>query len=180
MIVKPGPSWEKGVKKVCDVFLTLFRSPLDLEQCSLQVLEPEGSPSWSLLKLLGDRGCTVVELAESLQALEHTEALRCLSCSGQLWAVLSLQPWILDWKHSRLHSTGTKNIFCAWILNWIFLIYVLKSCLWCKSGEIKRKKKWKFWKEQVFLIFLSYRLKTPALCSAGVRDIELKPAHKRA
>ncbi|NXK43020.1 MALT1 protein, partial [Piprites chloris] len=53
-------------------------SPLDLEQCSLQVLQPEGSPSWSLLKLLGDRGCTVVELVESLQALELTEALQCL------------------------------------------------------------------------------------------------------
>ncbi|NXJ82215.1 MALT1 protein, partial [Trogon melanurus] len=57
-------------------------SSLDLEQCSLKVLEPEGSPSWSLLKLLGDRGCTVVELVEFLQALEHTEALQCLSHSG--------------------------------------------------------------------------------------------------
>ncbi|KAM8984093.1 mucosa-associated lymphoid tissue lymphoma translocation protein 1 isoform 5-T5 [Ara ararauna] len=59
-------------------------SPLDLEQCSLKVLEPEGSPSWSLLKLLGDRGCTVVELVQFLQALEHTEALQCLSHSGSL------------------------------------------------------------------------------------------------
>uniref|UniRef100_A0A8V5GPL2 Uncharacterized protein n=1 Tax=Melopsittacus undulatus TaxID=13146 RepID=A0A8V5GPL2_MELUD len=57
-------------------------SPLDLEQCSLQVLEPEGSPSWSLLKLLGDRGCTVLELVQFLQALEHTEALQCLSLSA--------------------------------------------------------------------------------------------------
>ncbi|KAM4638828.1 mucosa-associated lymphoid tissue lymphoma translocation protein 1-like [Amazona ochrocephala] len=57
-------------------------SPLDLEQCSLKVLEPEGSPSWSLLKLLGDRGCTVVELVQFLQALEHTEALQCLSHSA--------------------------------------------------------------------------------------------------
>ncbi|XP_065516616.1 mucosa-associated lymphoid tissue lymphoma translocation protein 1-like isoform X5 [Lathamus discolor] len=59
-------------------------SPLDLEQCSLKVLEPEGSPSWSLLKLLGDRGCTVVELVQFLQALEHTEALQCLSHSGSI------------------------------------------------------------------------------------------------
>ncbi|XP_063997873.1 mucosa-associated lymphoid tissue lymphoma translocation protein 1 isoform X1 [Pogoniulus pusillus] len=57
-------------------------SPLDLEQCSLKVLEPKGSPSWSLLKLLGERGCTVVELVEFLQALEHTEALQCLSYPG--------------------------------------------------------------------------------------------------
>ncbi|XP_010129185.1 PREDICTED: mucosa-associated lymphoid tissue lymphoma translocation protein 1, partial [Buceros rhinoceros silvestris] len=56
--------------------------PLDLEQCSLRVLEPEGSPSWSLLKLLGDRGCTVLELVDFLQALEQTEALQCLSHSG--------------------------------------------------------------------------------------------------
>lgn len=63
----------------------LFYSPLDLEQCSLKVLEPKGSPSWSLLKLLGERGCTVLELVEFLQALEHTEALQCLSYPGQFW-----------------------------------------------------------------------------------------------
>ena len=78
---------------------SLFCSPLDLEQCSLKVLEPEGSPSWSLLKLLGDRGCTVVELVEFLQALEHTEALQCLSHSGQFWCVLSLQLCVLRGKH---------------------------------------------------------------------------------
>uniref|UniRef100_A0A8D0HAM3 Paracaspase n=1 Tax=Sphenodon punctatus TaxID=8508 RepID=A0A8D0HAM3_SPHPU len=57
-------------------------SSLELEQCSLKVLEPEGSPSWSLLRLMGERGCTVMELTELLQALEHTEALQCLSPPG--------------------------------------------------------------------------------------------------
>ncbi|XP_061471446.1 mucosa-associated lymphoid tissue lymphoma translocation protein 1 isoform X4 [Rhineura floridana] len=54
-------------------------SSRELEQCSLQVLEPEGSPSWSLLQLMGERGCTVLELTELLQTLEHTEALQCLN-----------------------------------------------------------------------------------------------------
>uniref|UniRef100_A0ABM5FUA2 Mucosa-associated lymphoid tissue lymphoma translocation protein 1 isoform X1 n=1 Tax=Pogona vitticeps TaxID=103695 RepID=A0ABM5FUA2_9SAUR len=54
-------------------------SSLELEQCSLEVLEPEGSPSRSLLQLMGERGCTVLELTELLQTLEHTEALHCLS-----------------------------------------------------------------------------------------------------
>ncbi|XP_006891809.1 PREDICTED: mucosa-associated lymphoid tissue lymphoma translocation protein 1 [Elephantulus edwardii] len=57
-------------------------SGLDLEQCSLKVLEPEGSPSLCLLKLLADKGCTVAELSDFLQAMEHTEALQLLSPPG--------------------------------------------------------------------------------------------------
>lgn len=81
------PFFRKSIEKFYAMSY-VFCSPLDLEQCSLKVLEPEGSPSWSLLKLLGERGCTVVELVEFLQAMEHTEALQCLSYSGQLWFVL--------------------------------------------------------------------------------------------
>ncbi|XP_063651833.1 mucosa-associated lymphoid tissue lymphoma translocation protein 1 isoform X6 [Pan troglodytes] len=54
-------------------------SCLDLEQCSLKVLEPEGSPSLCLLKLMGEKGCTVTELSDFLQAMEHTEVLQLLS-----------------------------------------------------------------------------------------------------
>lgn len=88
---------ERALRSYVPCLMSLFYSPLDLEQCSLKVLEPEGSPSWSLLKLLGDRGCTVVELVEFLQAMEHTEALQCLSYSGQFWFVLvfPLQPCFL-------------------------------------------------------------------------------------
>ncbi|XP_036890944.1 mucosa-associated lymphoid tissue lymphoma translocation protein 1 isoform X2 [Sturnira hondurensis] len=57
-------------------------SGLDLEQCSLKVLEPEGSPSLCLLKLLGEKGCTVTELSDFLQALEHTDVLQLLSPPG--------------------------------------------------------------------------------------------------
>ncbi|XP_066208328.1 mucosa-associated lymphoid tissue lymphoma translocation protein 1 isoform X2 [Saccopteryx leptura] len=57
-------------------------SCLDLEQCSLQVLEPEGSPSLCLLRLMGEKGCTVTELSDFLQTLEHTEVLQLLSPPG--------------------------------------------------------------------------------------------------
>ncbi|XP_053153709.1 mucosa-associated lymphoid tissue lymphoma translocation protein 1 isoform X2 [Hemicordylus capensis] len=57
-------------------------SSLELEQCSLEVLVAEGSPSRSLLQLMGERGCTVLELTKLLQALEHTEALQCLNIPG--------------------------------------------------------------------------------------------------
>ncbi|XP_004602053.3 mucosa-associated lymphoid tissue lymphoma translocation protein 1 isoform X1 [Sorex araneus] len=57
-------------------------SCLDLEQCSLKVLEPEGSPSLCLLKLMGEKGCTVVELSDFLHAMEHTEVLQLLSRPG--------------------------------------------------------------------------------------------------
>ncbi|XP_032149498.1 mucosa-associated lymphoid tissue lymphoma translocation protein 1 isoform X5 [Sapajus apella] len=57
-------------------------SCLDLEQCSLKVLEPEGSPSLCLLKLMGEKGCTVTELSEFLQAMAHTDVLQLLSPPG--------------------------------------------------------------------------------------------------
>ncbi|XP_023569630.1 mucosa-associated lymphoid tissue lymphoma translocation protein 1-like, partial [Octodon degus] len=60
----------------------LNHSCLDLEQCSLKVLEPEGSPSLCLLKLMGEKGCTVTELSDFLQAMEHTEVLQLLSPPG--------------------------------------------------------------------------------------------------
>ncbi|KAM6229697.1 mucosa-associated lymphoid tissue lymphoma translocation protein 1 isoform 6-T6 [Porphyrio hochstetteri] len=89
-------------------------SPLDLEQCSLKVLEPEGSPSWSLLKLLGDRGCTVVELVEFLQALEHTEAVQCLSHSG---IKILVQP------DSQAVLSGQIVKLCCWATGHPFVHY---------------------------------------------------------
>ncbi|XP_068781025.1 mucosa-associated lymphoid tissue lymphoma translocation protein 1-like isoform X7 [Struthio camelus] len=89
-------------------------SSLDLEQCSLKVLEPEGSPSWSLLKLLGDRGCTVVELVEFLQALEHTEALQCLSHSG---VKIVVQP------DSQAVLPGQVVKLCCWATGHPFVHY---------------------------------------------------------
>ncbi|NWI15727.1 MALT1 protein, partial [Crypturellus soui] len=89
-------------------------SSLDLEQCSLQVLEPEGSPSWSLLRLLGDRGCTVLELAECLRALEHTEALQCLCLPG---VKIVVQP------DSQAVLPGQVVKLCCWATGHPFVHY---------------------------------------------------------
>ncbi|XP_077203003.1 mucosa-associated lymphoid tissue lymphoma translocation protein 1 isoform X2 [Paroedura picta] len=74
----PGRGW----RALADLAVSHGRvrlSRMELEQCSLQVLEPDGSPSRSLLQLLAERGCSVLDLRELLQALEHKEALQCLS-----------------------------------------------------------------------------------------------------
>lgn len=54
----------------------------DMDMCSLKALEVDGSPSRSLLKLIGDQGCMVGELAEYLQIMGHTDALQCLKPPG--------------------------------------------------------------------------------------------------
>uniref|UniRef100_A0A8C5IE92 MALT1 paracaspase n=1 Tax=Junco hyemalis TaxID=40217 RepID=A0A8C5IE92_JUNHY len=109
----PGKGWRELAQRAGSRG-TVRLSSLDLEQCSLQVLEPEGSPSWSLLKLLGDRGCTVLELAESLQALEHTEALRCLSHSG---VRIVVQP------DSQAVLSGQIVKLCCWATGHPFVQY---------------------------------------------------------
>lgn len=54
----------------------------DMEMCSLKVLQPEGSPSRTLLRLMGERGCTTGHLVGYLQAMGNSEALQCLKPSG--------------------------------------------------------------------------------------------------
>lgn len=78
------PYWRKLLTWIKSVIL----SCLDLEQCSLKVLEPEGSPSLCLLKLMGEKGCTVMELSDFLLAMEHTEVLQLLSPPGRFG------PWV--------------------------------------------------------------------------------------
>ncbi|XP_030323929.1 mucosa-associated lymphoid tissue lymphoma translocation protein 1 isoform X4 [Calypte anna] len=109
----PGKGWRDLAQRAVSRG-RLRLSPLDLEQCSLKVLEPEGSPSWSLLKLLGDRGCTVVELVEFLQALEHTEALQCLSYSG---IKIVVQP------DSQAVLSGQVVKLCCWATGHPFVHY---------------------------------------------------------
>uniref|UniRef100_A0A8C4UBE5 MALT1 paracaspase n=1 Tax=Falco tinnunculus TaxID=100819 RepID=A0A8C4UBE5_FALTI len=109
----PGKGWRDLAQRVGSHGRVRL-SPLDLEQCSLKVLEPEGSPSWSLLKLLGDRGCTVVELVEFLQALEHTEALQCLSHSG---IKIVVQP------DSQAVLSGQVVKLCCWATGHPFVQY---------------------------------------------------------
>lgn len=55
-----------------------------MEMCSLKVLQPEGSPSRTLLRLMGERGCTTGHLVDYLQNMGHAEALQCLKPPGTL------------------------------------------------------------------------------------------------
>ncbi|XP_066458643.1 mucosa-associated lymphoid tissue lymphoma translocation protein 1 isoform X2 [Eleutherodactylus coqui] len=57
-------------------------SSLELHQCSLKVMEPEGSPARSLLRLMGDQGCTTKELADLLQNIGQSNAIQILSPPG--------------------------------------------------------------------------------------------------
>ncbi|XP_072272642.1 mucosa-associated lymphoid tissue lymphoma translocation protein 1 isoform X2 [Pyxicephalus adspersus] len=54
----------------------------ELHQCSLKVMEPEGSPARSLLRLIGDQGCTTKELADLLQNIGQTNAIQILKPPG--------------------------------------------------------------------------------------------------
>lgn len=54
----------------------------DMDMCSLKALEADGSPSRTLLKLIGDQGCILGELVEFLQIMGHTDALQCLKPPG--------------------------------------------------------------------------------------------------
>ncbi|KAM9331020.1 mucosa-associated lymphoid tissue lymphoma translocation protein 1 [Gastrophryne carolinensis] len=62
---------------------TRFRfSSLELQQCSLKVMEPEGSPARSLLRLMGDQGCTTRELTDFLQSIGLSDAIQILKPPG--------------------------------------------------------------------------------------------------
>uniref|UniRef100_A0A6Q2YAY8 MALT paracaspase 1 n=1 Tax=Esox lucius TaxID=8010 RepID=A0A6Q2YAY8_ESOLU len=54
----------------------------EIEMCSLKVLELDGSPSRMLLRLMGDRGCTLGHLIDFLQTMGQTEALQCVKPPG--------------------------------------------------------------------------------------------------
>jgi len=54
----------------------------DMDMCSLKALEAEGSPSRTLLKLIGDQGCKLGELVEFLHTMGHTDGLQFLKPPG--------------------------------------------------------------------------------------------------
>uniref|UniRef100_A0A671LED8 Mucosa-associated lymphoid tissue lymphoma translocation protein 1-like n=1 Tax=Sinocyclocheilus anshuiensis TaxID=1608454 RepID=A0A671LED8_9TELE len=77
----------KGWRKLGEILKSdkRFKVSLDdMDMCSLKALEADGSPSRSLLKLIGDQGCMVGELVEFLQIVGHTDALQCLKKGFQI------------------------------------------------------------------------------------------------
>ncbi|XP_057688179.1 mucosa-associated lymphoid tissue lymphoma translocation protein 1-like isoform X2 [Corythoichthys intestinalis] len=72
---------DKGWRRLCEIVGVdrRFRvSPDEMEICSLKILQPDGSPSRLLLRLLGERGCTRGHLLDFLRTLDNPEALSCL------------------------------------------------------------------------------------------------------
>lgn len=75
----------KGWRKLAEIIGNDRRFPLsssDVAQCSLKILDAEGSPSRSLLRMLGDRGCTVKDLIEFLLILGHTDVMQYFQPTG--------------------------------------------------------------------------------------------------
>ncbi|XP_067263974.1 mucosa-associated lymphoid tissue lymphoma translocation protein 1 isoform X2 [Chanodichthys erythropterus] len=75
----------KGWRKLGEILKSdrRFKVSLDdMDMCSLKALEADGSPSRTLLKLIGDQGCILGELVEFLQIMGHTDALQCLKPPG--------------------------------------------------------------------------------------------------
>ncbi|XP_054628324.1 mucosa-associated lymphoid tissue lymphoma translocation protein 1 isoform X2 [Dunckerocampus dactyliophorus] len=91
-------------------------SPDDLEMCSLKVLHPDGSPSRTLLRLMGERGCTRGHLMDYLQTLGNAEALQCLKAPA-LQVLIQPQSVALVCGHNvRLscHAVGQLPVQYQW------------------------------------------------------------------
>uniref|UniRef100_A0A671UKT1 MALT paracaspase 1 n=1 Tax=Sparus aurata TaxID=8175 RepID=A0A671UKT1_SPAAU len=80
-------SSSRGWRKLGDIVSNDRRfkvSSDDMDECSLKVLQVEGSPSRMLLRLMGERGCTMGHLVDYLQTLGNSEALQCLKPPGRV------------------------------------------------------------------------------------------------
>ncbi|XP_048460181.1 mucosa-associated lymphoid tissue lymphoma translocation protein 1 [Rhincodon typus] len=89
----------------------------DLDKCSLKVLDPEGSPSRSLLHVMGNRGVTVKDLLEFLQALGQTEAFQLLRSSASLKILIQpVSQAVLAGQAVRLfcQAAGHPNVEYQW------------------------------------------------------------------
>ncbi|XP_067840167.1 mucosa-associated lymphoid tissue lymphoma translocation protein 1-like [Heptranchias perlo] len=89
----------------------------DLDKCSLKVLDPEGSPSRSLLHVMGNRGVTVKDLLEFLQAMGHTEAFQLLRSSASLKILIQpVSQAVLAGQAVRLYcqAAGHPNVEYQW------------------------------------------------------------------
>ncbi|XP_070599602.1 mucosa-associated lymphoid tissue lymphoma translocation protein 1 isoform X2 [Erythrolamprus reginae] len=110
----PGKGW-RDLAQLAGSRGGVRLSSLELEHCSLQVLAPEGSPSWSLLQLMGERGCTVSELTELLQSLQHAEALQLLNPSIKIMVEPESQA-VLSGQMVKLScwATGYPLLYYQW------------------------------------------------------------------
>ncbi|XP_061623026.1 mucosa-associated lymphoid tissue lymphoma translocation protein 1 isoform X2 [Phyllopteryx taeniolatus] len=111
----PGKGWRRLGEIVAEE--RRFKiGPDDMEMCSLKVLQPDGSPSRMLLRLMGERGCTCGHLMDYLHMLGNTEALHCLK-APVLQIIIQPQSVSLLCGHNlRLscHAVGQSPVQYQW------------------------------------------------------------------
>ncbi|XP_078280410.1 mucosa-associated lymphoid tissue lymphoma translocation protein 1-like [Rhinoraja longicauda] len=85
----------KGWRKLAEIVGTESRfrcSEKELETCSLQVLDLDGSPSRLYLQMIAERGCPVNHLLSCLDKMGHTEAWRCVASMATNSIQIIVQP----------------------------------------------------------------------------------------
>ncbi|XP_038155617.1 mucosa-associated lymphoid tissue lymphoma translocation protein 1 isoform X1 [Cyprinodon tularosa] len=88
----------------------------DMEMCSLKVLAVDGSPSMSLLMLMGDRGCTTGHLMDYLQTLGNLDALQCLKPPALQIVIQPQSVSLICGRNLRLscHAVGKTPVQYQW------------------------------------------------------------------
>ncbi|XP_026067964.1 mucosa-associated lymphoid tissue lymphoma translocation protein 1-like isoform X2 [Carassius auratus] len=109
----------KGWRKLGEIVKSEKRFKVsldDMDMCSLKALEADGSPSRSLLKLIGDQGCMVGELVEFLQIMGHTDALQCLKSPGIQIIVQPQSVAVIAGHNLRLscYAVGASHVQFKW------------------------------------------------------------------
>uniref|UniRef100_A0A8C4I998 MALT paracaspase 1 n=1 Tax=Dicentrarchus labrax TaxID=13489 RepID=A0A8C4I998_DICLA len=112
-------SSSKGWRKLGEIVSNERRfkvSSDEMEMCSLKVLELEGSPSRMLLRLMGERGCTMGHLMDYLQTLGNSEALQCLKPSALQIVIQPQSVALISGHNLRLscHAVGKSPVQYQW------------------------------------------------------------------
>ncbi|TMS03736.1 Mucosa-associated lymphoid tissue lymphoma translocation protein 1 [Larimichthys crocea] len=112
-------SSNKGWRKLGEIVGSERRfkvSSDDMEMCSLKVLELEGSPSRMLLRLMGERGCTMGHLTDYLQTLGNSEALQCVKPSALQILIQPQSVALISGHNLRLtcHAVGKSPVQYQW------------------------------------------------------------------
>ncbi|XP_036954804.1 mucosa-associated lymphoid tissue lymphoma translocation protein 1 isoform X2 [Acanthopagrus latus] len=112
-------SSSRGWRKLGDIVGSDRRfkvSSDDMDECSLKVLQVEGSPSRMLLRLMGERGCTMGHLVDYLQTLGNSEALQCLKPPALQIFIQPQSVALISGHNLRLscHAVGKSPVQYQW------------------------------------------------------------------
>ncbi|KAM3868224.1 mucosa-associated lymphoid tissue lymphoma translocation protein 1 [Diretmus argenteus] len=112
-------STSKGWRKLGEIVGSdrRFRVSSDeMEMCSLKVLEVEGSPTRTLLRLMGERGCTTGHLLDYLHTLGNSEAVQCLKPPGLQILIQPQSVAVISGRNLRLscYAVGKSPVQYQW------------------------------------------------------------------